>query len=102
MRKVTNAHYVNIIAITLATMQEYTDFLKRCANDADTTAEDNVMHYDDLLYIQSALKDFVQDRNAKQLQDRIMMQDTFVREYYIDTLRYIEEENLSDEHYCAW
>jgi hypothetical protein len=101
MQKVTNAHYVNIIAITLATMQEYTNFLKRCANDKDITAEDNIMHYDDLLYIQRALKDFVQDRNVEQLQDRIMMQDTFVREYYIDTLFYIEDNNLVSNFYCS-
>jgi hypothetical protein len=101
MRKVTNVHYLNIIAITSATLQEYTDFCLRCAKHADSTADSNVMHLADILYMQRALNAFINNNNVAQLQDSIMMQDTFVREYYINTLRYLEDNNLVAQHYCV-
>jgi len=108
MRKVTNKHVLDIVNIAFTNMQEYIDFCLRSAkfNDAklfccDTQEEmykgkneDNIMHFNDLLHVQNALQKFMQDKDADALQDSIMLQDTFVREYYIDTLRYLEDERL--------
>lgn len=103
MRKVTNAQVAEIVTITLSTMQSYTKFCK--SNLADDIAQGDTssiaMYMDDLLYMQTALNNFVQNKNTVQLQDAIMHQDTFVREYYINTLRYIEENNLSNNFYCV-
>jgi hypothetical protein len=99
--KLTQKHYINIIAITSATLQQYADFCLRCAKDADNTAEDNTMHIEDILYMQTALNNFIKDKNVEQLQDSIMTQDTFVREYYIDTLQYVEDNNLVSNCYCS-
>ena len=101
MRKVTNVHYLNIIAITSATLQEYTNFCLHCAKDADSTADSNVMHLADILYMQRALNAFINNSNVAQLQDSIMTQDTFVREYYINTLQYLEDNNLVSNFYCV-
>jgi len=99
--KLTQKHYINIIAITLATLQQYTKFCLQCAQDADNTAEDNTMHIEDILYMQTTLNNFIKDKNIEQLQDSIMTQDTFVREYYIDTLQYVEDNNLVSNCYCT-
>jgi tellurite resistance protein len=97
--KLTTVQYANIIAITLATMQEYTDFCLRCAKDDKTS--NSVMYLEDVLHMQRALNAFISNSNVRQLQNNITMQDTFVREYYINTLRYIEDNNLLAEYnYC--
>jgi len=100
--KLTQKHYINIIAITSATLQEYTNFCLHCARAADNTAEDNVMHLADILYMQRALNAFINNSNIAQLQDSIMTQDTFVREYYINTLQYLEDNNLVKNYYCTF
>ena len=113
--KLTIAHYNNIIAIALVNMQEYTDFCLRSAkyNDAkimhfDTQEqmykcknEDNIVHFEDLCYMQKALHTFILTKNVEQLQDSIITQDTFVREYYFDTLSYLEDNNLVINFYCS-
>ena len=102
MRKVTNEHYINVIAITSATLQEYTDFVLYCAKqDEGTTENSNIMHIQDILYVQTALNNFINNKCATTLQDKIMLQDTFVREYFINTLRYLEHNNLVNCNYCV-
>ena len=39
--------------------------------------------------------------NVQQLHESIMLQDTLVREHFINTLRYIEENNLISPRYFA-
>ena len=51
--------------------------------------------------MQKALHTFVLTKNVEQLQDSIMTQDTFVREYYADTLRYLEDNFLVINNYCC-
>ena len=102
MRKVTNEHYINIIAITSATLQQYTDFVLYCARvDENSTENSNIMHIQDILYVQTALNNFINDKCANTLQNKIMLQDTFVREYFINTLRYLEHNNLVNCNYCV-
>jgi hypothetical protein len=100
MQKVTNAHYKNIIAITLATLQQYTNFILKCAQN-DKTNNISVMHLQDIQYMQNALNAFIKNADAAQLQNSIMLQDTFVREYYFNTLQYIEQNNLVSNFYCS-
>ena len=104
-RKVSIEHITDITSITLATMQQYTEFCKLRKEEDDLAAaalrEDVNMHFEDLLHMQAALHKFVQDRDADALQDAIMTQDTFVREYYINTLLYLEDEGLVSENVCC-
>jgi hypothetical protein len=101
MRKLTQKHYINIIAITSATLQQYAEFCLRCTKDADNCVESNAQHIEDILYMQTALNNFIKDKNVEQLQDSIMTQDTFVREYFVDTLQYVEDELLVSNCYCT-
>jgi hypothetical protein len=110
MRKVTNTHYVNIVNITLATFKQYLHFCLYCAHgamhsDAAINAQmhndDLQMHKDDVTYITDALTAFVSSKNAVALHSALMQQDTFVREYFINTLRYIEENNLTTYMCCV-
>ena len=98
MRKITNEHYINVIAITSATLQEYTDFVLYCAREDENS---NIMHIQDILYVQTALNNFINNKCANTLQNKIMLQDTFVREYFINTLRYLEDNNLVINFYCS-
>ena len=99
----TNKQYTELLAITLATVQQYIDFCKLCEVDdldtADLKAQVN-MHFDDVAYITSALAQFAQTKNMQDLHASIMQQDTFVREYFIRTLEYIEHSK-NYTGYCA-
>ena len=115
MRKVTDKHVLNIVNIAFTNMQEYIDFCLRSAKFNDyklfgcSTQEEmykgknesNIMHFTDLGNVQNALQKFMQDKDADALQDSIMLQDTFVREYYIDTLRYLEDARLVRCYVCC-
>jgi glutathione synthase/RimK-type ligase-like ATP-grasp enzyme len=100
----TNKQFADIFAITLAAVQQYTDFCKLCEVDddldtADLKAQVNT-HFDDVAYITSALAQFAQTKNMQDLHASIMQQDTFVREYFIRTLEYIEHSK-NYTGYCA-
>ena len=99
--KLTQKHYINIIALTSATLQDYTGFTLRVAQQ-HADADSNLMHIDDILYVQTALNNFINNKDVAQLQDALMSQDTFVREKYIDTLRYIEDNYLVANYYCTF
>jgi hypothetical protein len=106
--KLTIAHYNNIIATALINMQEYTDYCLRSAKFDDTKLlscdtqeqmykgknEDSITYFVDLCHMQKALHTFVLTKNVEQLQDSIITQDTFVREFYADTLHYLEDNCL--------
>ena len=101
INKLTQKHYINIIALTSATLQDYTNFTLRVAKEyAD--ADSDLMHIDDILYVQTALNNFINNKDVAQLQDALMTQDTFVREYYINTLQYIEDNYLVANFYCTF
>ena len=56
---------------------------------------DNVdMYCADIAHNVAALDVFNKTNNVQQLHDNIMLQDTLVREEYINVLRYIEQNNL--------
>ena len=105
--KLTQKHYINIITITSACIQDYADFALRCAkfvqeNEQSADADSDIMHFEDLLYVQTALNNFINNKNVAQLQDDLMTQDTFVREYFVNTLQYLEDELLVTNYYCTF
>jgi hypothetical protein len=90
MRKVTAVHFLQIQRLMLNTTQEYISCF--ADNQADSTSLD--MYATDVQHNINALVAFNKDRNAQALHNSIMYQDTLVREYYIEVLRYIEDNNL--------
>lgn len=105
MRKLQTADILQINMLMLKTTEDYINFSTTqhevCVNFPVTA--DNLKY--STLDIQNninALVQFNTDNNVQQLHDSIMLQDTFVREYYIAVLRYIEENALIPANcYCC-
>lgn len=89
MRKVAQKHVIAINVLMLQTAAQYINTFVSSDQDAD-----NEMYAQDIAYNTNALVEFNNTKNVQQLHDSIMQQDTIVREFYIDTLRYIEDNNL--------
>ena len=81
----------------LKTTQEYIDSFVTDVNDSNY-----IMYTMDVQHNINALAQFNSDNNVQDLHENIMRQDTLVREYYIETLRYIENNKLiSANRYCC-
>jgi hypothetical protein len=85
-----------LINITLETMQRYVQF---CQID-DLDSLDSVdMYMSDISYMTDAVKQFAATGDLDEFENAVMWQDTFVREYYIDTLHAID--SVKEELYYA-
>jgi hypothetical protein len=95
MRKLKQADILQINMLMLKTTEDYISFSTTQYVEHTPVTADNLKY--SALDVQkniNALVQFNADLNVQQLHNSIMRQDTFVREYYIATLRYIEENNL--------
>jgi hypothetical protein len=103
MRKLTQAHKREINMLVLKTTQDYIDFsTTQWGVNFPITAENLQFSTLDIQHNVNALVAFNTDNNVQNLHDNIMQQDTFVREYYISVLQYIESNNLISAHkYCC-
>jgi len=103
MRKLTQSHKREINMLMLKTTQDFIDFsTTQWGINRPITAENLQFHTLDIQHNINALVAFNTDNNVQNLHDSIMQQDTFVREYYIDVLQYIESNNLISAHkYCC-
>ena len=103
MRKLTQSHKREINMLMLKTTQDYIDFsTTQHGVNFPITVDNLQFHTLDIQYNINALVAFNTDNNVQNLHDSIMQQDTFVREYYIDVLQYIESNNLISAHkYCC-
>ena len=90
MRKLTAVHFVQLQRLMLTTTEEYINTFATDTADSSSLP----MYATDVQYNINALVQFTEDKNAQVLHDSIMHQDTLVREYYIEVLRYIENNNL--------
>jgi hypothetical protein len=97
MNKLTNETIAKINFLMLKTTQEYIDSFVTDVNDSNY-----IMYTMDVQHNINALAQFNSDNNVQNLHENIMRQDTLVREYYIETLRYIENNKLiSSNRYCC-
>ena len=97
-QKLSSTNLLTINQLMLKTIASYiSDY---------ATNEDNVsslqMYADDVAHNVAALQVFNQTHNVQKLHDNIMQQDTLVREYFYNTLRYIESNNLIPQrNFCC-
>jgi hypothetical protein len=97
MNTITPDNIAKINFLMLKTTQEYIDSFVTDVND-----DNYIMYTMDVQHNINALAQFNSDNNVQNLHENIMRQDTLVREYYIDTLRYIENNKLiSANRYCC-
>ena len=95
MRKLTPAHKLAINTLVLKTTQDYIDFSTTQHGVNFPITVDNLQFSTlDLQHNINALAAFNKDNNVQNLHNSIMQQDTFVREYYIEVLQYIESNKL--------
>ena len=96
---ITPTHIKRINKLMYATTISY---IKCFATSRDADVSNYSMYADDVAYNTQALATFNTTLNAQQLHDSIMQQDTLVREYYIDVLRYIESKRLiTADNFCC-
>jgi hypothetical protein len=97
MNTITPDNIAKINFLMLKTTQEYIDSFVTDVND-----DNYIMYTMDVQHNINALAQFNSDNNVQNLHENIMRQDTLVREYYIETLRYIENNKLiSSNRYCC-
>ena len=95
MRKLKPADILQINMLVLKTTEDYISFSTTQYGEHTPVTADNLKYStEDIQRNINALVQFNTDNNVQQLHNSIMRQDTFVREYYIEVLRYIEENNL--------
>jgi hypothetical protein len=100
MRKLQTADILQINMLMLKTTEDYINFCTTL--NFAPTADSLSIYTNDIQYNVNALVQFNTDNNVQQLHNSIMLQDTFVREYYIAVLRYIEENALIPANrYCC-
>jgi hypothetical protein len=97
MNTITPDNIAKINFLMLKTTQEYIDSFVTDVND-----DNYIMYTMDVQHNINALAQFNSDNSVQNLHENIMRQDTLVREYYIETLRYIENNKLiSSNRYCC-
>jgi hypothetical protein len=103
MRKLTPAHKLKINMLVLKTTEDYISFSTTQHGVNFPITVDNLQFSTlDIQHNINALVAFNTDNNVQKLHDSIMQQDTFVREYYIDTLQYIESNKLINaNNFCC-
>jgi hypothetical protein len=91
-------HVIVINNLMLKTTESYINAFVSEDEDASSIS----MYTDDVAHAVNALVAFNASNDAQALHDSIMEQDTLVREYYIDTLRYIESNKLINSNmFCC-
>ena len=83
--KLTQQHKSNIIATMFAELQHFVAML-----DAEDTS-----YLRDVTYNATALSTFNSTSNVEQLFNSVLLQDTYVRDYFAKTVRYITKNKLA-------
>ena len=91
-------HIIVINNLMLKTTESYINTF--VSEDEDTS---NIsMYAEDVAHNVNALVAFNATKDAQALHNSIMLQDTLVREYYIEVLRYIERNKLINKrNFCC-
>lgn len=94
----TQQQRAELINITLNTLKDYIGFVQY-TNNGTEDVNSTMMHLEDIAYITNALRQFAVEGDLDTLNESIYLQDTFVREYFINTIRAIE--SIFEENYCV-
>lgn len=99
MRKVAKK---DVVAINVIMLQTIADYVKCFVQKDEADLQSLQMYADDVAHNVAALNVFNTTQDAQQLHNNIMQQDTLVREFFINALRYIEDNNLISAHkFCC-
>jgi hypothetical protein len=93
LKKATKADVATIVAIMQADLARYVQLTKTVDADADDIYITE-LHYDDIVYNYNALLQFTQDKDVVQLCNKLIKQDTIVREHFYKTVHYATDNYL--------
>ena len=92
MRKLTKQQFNDIVTVLREDIADYVALTKRVfTNDNGDVAE---LQYDDIVYVNKVLVDFMLHKDVQKLYEALLHQDTFVREEFLSVMRYCEEEGI--------
>jgi hypothetical protein len=86
MRTLTNKHIADINVLALTLIAEYTEQLR---NNLSIDPDSINMYANDIAYNTRALVEFNAEHDVQQLFRSIMLQDTYIREHFVEVLDYI-------------
>jgi len=91
MHKATKQQQQELVSVTLKTLAEYVKFVEYCISTEQFDAANTEQYMQDIAYMCNAVTQFAKTANLEQFNDAVYTQDTFVREYYINTIYALED-----------
>ena len=93
MAKLTKQQFNNIVAILREDIANYIVLTKQAFTNSEGAVE--ALQYDDIVYVNNALVNFMLDKDLQKLHNALLWQDTFAREHFLSIMDYCEEESIS-------
>jgi hypothetical protein len=96
MRKLTKQQFNDIVNCVREDIAAYVAKTKQVftSKDAEGNVSVNKLQYDDIVYVNNALVNFMLDKDVQKLYNALIVQDTYVREQFLSVLYYCEEHNI--------
>jgi len=92
MRKLTKQQFNDIVTVLREDIADYVALTKRVFTNKNGAVE--ALQYDDIVYVNNVLVDFMLHKDVQKLYEALLHQDTFVREKFLSVMRYCEEEGI--------
>lgn len=92
MKRLTKEQFSAVVACVQEDLEAYVDLAKRAFTKKGKVEE---LQFDDVVYVNQCLVNFLLDKNYERLVQMLMHQDTFVREQFLSAYKYLEEEGIS-------
>lgn len=93
MRKLTKQQFNDIVSVLRKDIADYVALTKRVFTNSKSGAVEE-LQYDDIVYVNNVLVDFMLHKDVQKLYEALLHQDTFVREKFLSVMRYCEEEGI--------
>ena len=91
MRKLTKVHFNNIVNVLREDIAAYVAKTKQVFTKDSVV---NELQYDDIVYVNNKLVNFMLDKDVQKLYNALIAQDTYVREQFLSVMYYCEEHNI--------
>lgn len=92
MPKLTKQQFTDIVNVLRKDIADYVALTKQVFTNKD--GDVNQLQYDDIVYVNRVLVDFMLHKDVQKLYEALLHQDTYVREKFLSVMRYCEEEGI--------
>jgi len=95
MHKATKQQQQELVSITLKSLAKFVNLAEFCNRDEELfNAACVEQHMQDIAHMCDAVEQFAKTADLEEFLDAVYSQDTFVRDYYINTIRAIEDHGV--------